>query len=240
MEKFITWDLKIVFMLNKIKPGTALLLLVALAGATVTACSTKTEGKEELAAQTLPYYQSPDFNPYWVQSKQDRETTVRHRLRPFSFHNQNGDTVTERTVLGRIHVADFFFTRCPSICPRMSNQFEVLQKEFMNDNDVILLSYTVDPENDSLPALKAYAELHGVKAEKWHLLRGDKRSVYSLGRTFYFAEKEEGYSKNPDQFLHTENFVLVDRGGYIRGIYNGTMPEETDRLIRDIATLKKE
>ncbi len=209
----------------------------------LTACFAKEKEKvltEETAEPKLPYYNSPDFKPYWINDAGELKKTIQHQLGKFSFTNQHNQLITEQAVKGKIHVADFFFTSCGSICPLMSNQFERLQASFLNDEKVTLLSFSVDPRNDTLESLQNYASQHHAKTGKWHLLTGNKKELYTLARTFYFAEKEEGLNKNPDQFLHTENFILVDEQGYIRGIYNGTLPEETNRLTKDIYKLERE
>ena len=194
----------------------------------------------EIPAVSLPYYQSPDYKPYWITGKDELNMTVKHRLGEFAFMNQDGEVVTQEAVKGKIHVANFFFTTCPSICPAMIGQFERLQDSLKENDNVLLLSYTVDPATDTVACLKAYGQQHHLIKDKWHLLTGNKEELYAIGRTFYFAEKEEGIGKNSEQFLHTENFILVDASGYIRGIYNGTMPEETNRLIKDIRNLELE
>ena len=114
-----------------------------------------------------------------------------------------------------------------------------IQKEFEKDDDIKLLSHTVMPWADSVSVLKEYANLKGIDNKKWHLLTGRQEEIYNLARQSYFAEKEIGLDKDSDEFLHTENFVLIDGKGRIRGVYNGTLALEMTRLITDIRTLKK-
>lgn len=137
-------------------------------------------------------------------------------------------------------MTDFFFTVCPGICPKMMANMMDLQNEFLNDNDVLLLSHSVTPERDSVPVLKKYAEDKGIISKRWHLVTGRQEEIYKLGRKDYFVEEDLGLEKEVDDFLHTENFVLIDRKGHIRGIYNGLNKTAVQQLITDIKTLKVE
>lgn len=186
--------------------------------------------------KTLKIYQPSDINPLLVDSS-DRKTTTDHTIANFTLVNQNGDTVTDKITENKIYVADFFFTTCKSICPKMSNSMAILQKEFLTDSSVILLSHSVTPEIDSVPVLAEYAKRFGVDSKKWQLLTGDKKQIYKLARKSYFVVLDEGDGGVQD-FIHTENFVLVDKEKRIRGFYDGTSPTEIDRLIGDIQILK--
>ena len=186
--------------------------------------------------KTLKIYQPSDINPLLVDIS-DRKTTTDHTIANFNLVNQNGDTVTDKITENKIYVADFFFTTCKSICPKMSNSMAILQKEFLTDSSVILLSHSVTPEIDSVPVLAEYAKRFGVDSKKWQLLTGDKKQIYKLARKSYFVVLDEGDGGVQD-FIHTENFVLVDKEKRIRGFYDGTSPTEIDRLIGDIQILK--
>lgn len=186
----------------------------------------------------LPFYNSADFTPEWI-SKDQTEYAQIHRIADFSFKNQEGQLISNQALMGKIYVADFFFTSCPSICPKMTSNLTRVQEEFRGDTDVQLLSYSVMPWVDSVSVLKSYAEIKGIDIRQWNLLTGAQEDIYDLARTSYFAEREIGIDKNSDEFLHTENFILVDGKGRIRGVYNGTLPVEVTRLITDIKTLKK-
>jgi len=188
----------------------------------------------------LPYYNTADFTPHWIDDKEKASKEITHRINEFSFTDQDGSLVDRQTINGKIHVANFFFTTCSSICPRMTLNLQTLQKNFEKNNDVVLLSYSVTPWIDSVPRLKKYANKYSIRSGKWHLLTGNTSSIYSLARQSYFAEEETGYSKDSSEFLHTEHFILVDKQGYIRGIYNGTLPLEAQRLEDDINILLKE
>ena len=191
------------------------------------------------ADTSLPFINKPDFTPEWI-AKNDKAYSSIHQIPQFSFINQNSETVTEKTVENKIYVADFFFTKCGSICPKMTTNMGLLQTKFMNDKDVMLLSHTVTPEWDSVPILKEYAKNKGVISGKWHLLTGNKDEIYSLAKKQYFAGDTIGYYQTGNEFLHTENFILVDKKRRIRGVYNGTLPLEIERLSDDILELKKE
>ncbi len=162
-----------------------------------------------------------------------------HHIKPFHLIDQDGDSVFLKDVEGKVVLADFFFTTCGSICPKMSTQMQRVQEAFKDDDRVLLLSHSVTPETDSVPVLKAYAQEYGVDHRRWRLLTGDRKQIYNLARTSYFAALDEG-DGGPDDFVHTENFVLVDPQGRIRGFYDGTKAAEADRAMEDMRTLLKE
>ncbi len=187
-------------------------------------------------ARKLPYYDTSDFTPKWEMP----DKKIFHAIRSFKLLDQQGAAFTEKNLDGKISVADFFFTSCPGICPKMAVSMSALQKEFSNDNDIILISYSVTPEKDSVPVLKKYAEKKGVQYNKWKLLTGNKDDIYNLGRKFYFVEEDLGVNNDTSIFLHTENFVLVDKNRHIRGIYNSLDNNSMTSLKNDIKELKKE
>lgn len=187
----------------------------------------------------LPYYNEASFTPRWIHPH-DAALDTFHRIPPFRLVNQEGHEITEKDFEGKVYVADFFFTTCPGICPKMTANMMDLQEEFLNDEDVLLLSHSVTPESDSVPVLQSYAEDRGIDAKRWHLATGDQQEIYSLGRREYFAEEDLGIEKEDDEFLHTENFVLIDHDRHIRGIYNGLNKTSVKQLISDIKTLKME
>ncbi len=187
----------------------------------------------------LPYYKEATFTPHWPKS--NKESTIDfHTISPFKLINQEGDTVSEKTFKDKIYITDFFFTTCPGICPKMTANMGILQEAFLSDNEVLLLSHSVTPVQDSVPILKAYAEAKGVNSKKWHLVTGDRQVIYNLGRNDYFVEEDLGLEKEADDFLHTENFVLIDKNRHIRGIYNGLNLTAINQLIADVKTLQKE
>jgi protein SCO1 len=187
----------------------------------------------------LPFFNTADFTPQWINPHDAGYDSI-HRIPSFSFVDQDGKTITEQSVAGKIVVADFFFTICPGICPRLTKSMGDVQAAFTNDSLVVLLSHSVTPDIDSIPRLKAYAVSHNVNSNQWHLLTGDRKEIYNIARQGYFADEETGLKKSENEFLHTENFILVDPWRRIRGVYNGTNPAEVQRLIEDIRILHHE
>lgn len=196
--------------------------------------------KNKEIGEVLPYYNTPNFTPIFDVSKNDLNKIVPHVLADFSFLNQNGSVITNKTVEGKIHVANFFFTSCGSICPKMTDNMQTISDSFSKDNSVLLLSYSVTPWIDNISVLKKYALNNNITNPNWNLLTGDKSKIYKLARESYFAEESIGFSKDKSEFLHTEHFILVDKNKRIRGIYNGTLKLEIKQLIADIRTLQNE
>lgn len=161
-----------------------------------------------------------------------------HTIADFKLTNQNNKTITQADYQGRIYVADFFFTTCQTICPIMTDNMVRVQKELGPESKVLLLSHSVTPEYDTPEILKKYAIEKGVDNSKWNLVTGDKKQIYDLARKSYLVAKED--PENPYSLVHTENFVLVDSQKRIRGFYDGTLPEEIDRLLEEIEILKEE
>lgn len=183
----------------------------------------------------LPIFNPSDFNPELVDISLQNEAKG-HTVADFELFNQNGDTITQQDYEDKIYVTDFFFTRCPSICPVMSNNMEKLQSTFLDDADVMFLSLSVTPELDSIPILKTYAQKHGAVNGKWNITTGDKKHIYNLARKSYFAVVNEGDGGIQD-FIHTPNFILVDKQKQIRGVYDGTKNDEIERLVSDMKKL---
>lgn len=186
----------------------------------------------------LPIYQPAMVNFELVDSTLQHVKKY-HKIAPFSLTNQNGEIITERDYLNKIYVADFFFTTCPTICPKMTENMGSLQREYLEDSQIKFLSYSVTPQIDSVAQLKKYALEKGVIDSKWNLLTGDKKEIYKLARESYLAVKEDG-DGGPYDMIHTENFILVDPEQRIRGFYDGTDQQEMQTLINDIAILKQE
>ena len=185
--------------------------------------------------KTLPIYNPADVNPELVDSTVQYISKY-HTIADFSFTNQNGKTITQKDYEGKIYVADFFFTTCGSICPKMTTNLSDIQKAFANNPKVKLLSFTVFPETDSVSVLKAYAKKNQVNDAKWNLVTGDKKEIYTLARKSYLAVKLGKPSELYDM-VHTENFILVDTKKRVRGFYDGTNKEDIKRLIEDITFL---
>lgn len=186
----------------------------------------------------LPYYNEESFTPKWISAKSDALKSF-HKIPDFDLVNQNGEKVTLKTFENKIYVTDFFFTTCPGICPMMTKNMGLVQEAFKNDDTVLLLSHSVTPTKDSVPQLKQYAIDKNI-GENWQLVTGNKKEIYDLGRKAYFVENDLGEPKGIDDFLHTENFILVDKNKHIRGIYNGLNKNSVKQLIADIKTLKKQ
>jgi protein SCO1/2 len=195
------------------------------------------ETKQENKAIKLPYYNTPEFTPQFISSATEANQKITHSISPFSMTDQHGKQITEKDIEGKIHVANFIFTRCGSICPVMTKHMKLLQDVFKNNGNVVMLSYSVTPWIDSVARLKQYADNNAITSPNWHLLTGSKSEIYKLARQSYFAEEDLGFSKDSTDFLHTEHILLVDRNKKIRGIYNGTLQLEAEQLIKDINTL---
>lgn len=191
-------------------------------------------------APVLPYYDSPDFEPQFFENTQKAEAKITHHLKSFSFLDQHGQPISDTLLRGKVHVANFFFSRCTNICPNMIKQMRMIESEFGQNTEVEILSFSVTPWLDSVSVLKKYAEKNKIKSKQWHLLTGNKNEIYTLARKSYFAEENLGFNKDNSQFLHTEHVVLVDRTLRIRGIYNGSLGLEMEQLAKDIKLLLAE
>jgi len=186
----------------------------------------------------LPIYHPSQLDPRLVDPSLKGDARE-HHIMDFTLMDQKGALVSLADVKDRIVVADFFFTTCPTICPKMTKQMVRVQEAFADEDRLMLLSHSVTPEMDSVPVLAAYADLHGANYAKWRFLTGDRKVIYDLARKSYFAVLDEG-DGGPDDFVHTENFVLVDPQRRLRGFYDGTSTTDVDRLIGDIRKLLEE
>ncbi len=186
----------------------------------------------------LPVYNPIDVNPRLVDDSV-KHISKDHKVADFVLTNQNGKIITEADFKDKIYVADFFFTRCQTICPVMTSNMADLQDYFKEDDEIKFLSHSVTPIMDSIPILRAYATKKGVIDGKWEITTGDKKHIYDLARKSYFAVLDEGDGGDQD-FIHTEQFILIDKKKQIRGFYDGTDKNEVKRIIRDIEILKKE
>jgi protein SCO1/2 len=163
--------------------------------------------------------------------------TIYHRVQPFSFVNQNGKVFTDKDLEGKIYVTDYFFTTCKSICPKMSTELLRVQEKFAYTKGLVqILSHTVDPEHDSVPVLKAYANMIHADESMWNFVTGDKKHLYDMARHSYLVNAMEG-NGGPEDFIHSELFVLVDKEKHIRGIYDGTNIKSVNELLDDIKVL---
>lgn len=191
-----------------------------------------------LKNRTLPIYSPAMLNPELVDASK-RDVKSKHRIDAFSLIDENNNIFDNNMLEGKYYVADFFFTTCPSICIDMSAQLKRVQHAYKNSTDFLIVSHTVQPEIDSAKVLKEYALLHDAIPGKWVFLTGNKKTIYDLARKSYFAATSSG-DGGVNDFIHTENFVLVDKQKRIRGFYDGTSTEEVDKLIGDIEILEQE
>ncbi|MBU2060493.1 MAG: SCO family protein, partial [Bacteroidetes bacterium] len=173
--------------------------------------------------KTLPIFNPSDINPELVDSTVQYISKY-HTIADFSFTNQNGKTITQKDYEGKIYVADFFFTTCTSICPKMTANLFDVQEAIKDNPKVMLLSHTVFPENDNVAVLKAYAKKYDIDDKKWNLVTGDKKEIYTMARKSYLAVKL-GKPEELYDMVHTENLVLVDTKRRVRGFYDGTKKE---------------
>ena len=162
-------------------------------------------------------------------------------VKPFSFERQDGRQISEKNVAGKVYAAEFFFTTCEGICPKMNRNMKKVFDEFKNENDFLILSHTVDPETDNIARLKTYADSLGADIKSWWFLTGSKDSLYKTARESYILDDPKNNATNIDeQFIHTQFFALVDRNGQVRVIYDGLKKDEIEKLITDIKDLLKE
>ena len=202
-----------------------LLPLIALA----ISCGSPSEKTSEVA-------ELPILGERYVDDNQD---TVYHSIADFAFVNQVGDTIRKEDMAGKIYVADFFFTTCPTICPVMKKEMLRVYEQFKGEPNFRILSHSIDPTHDTQAVLKDYAEKLGVPdATTWNFLTGDQEKIFEIGQTSYLTTTMAD-DMEPGGFLHSGAFLLVDQQGRIRGVYDGTKTEQVDRLLADIPKLLK-
>jgi len=166
---------------------------------------------------------------------------VLNTVQPFEFLRQDSAMVAQTDVRNRVYLAEYFFTTCKGICPKMNKNMKIIYEQFKSDSNFLIVSHTVNPDTDSLPVLRHYADSLGANVSNWWFLTGSKEKLYKTARESYLLDDPKNSSKNIDeQFLHTQFFTLVDRQGRVRGVYDGIKKEEVDQLMADIQTLIKE
>ena len=198
----------------------------------------------------LKFFATNHFKvPYFVpeldetgQVKTAGKDTVFHKIPAFNLIDQNGKPFTSAQTKGKVYVADFIFTRCTTICPKMTNHLARVQESFQKNPDVLLISHSVDSKFDSPEILKKFAKKNEAKDGKWFFLTGEKKAIYDLGINGYKISVADAsaYDKNvsiDETFIHTDKLILIDKEGYIRGFYDGTDKEEVDRLMVEIDIL---
>ena len=192
------------------------------------------------ATHVLPYYNESTFTPIFASKSTMLEKKYTHAISDFSLLNQDSMVIDQKTIEGKIHIANFIFTSCGSICPTMTKNLKIVSDSLRYLKDFILLSYSVTPWIDKPYILKKYKDKNHIANKNWHFLTGQKGDIYKLARQSYFAEEDLGFNKDSTEFLHTEHFILVDKNKRIRGIYNGTLALEMKLLIDDVKTLNTE
>ncbi len=215
------------FIRNK-QYGILLLFLSILA----VSCSQQ----EEDNANTLPILGNWHVNEIEMEGKIIQDT-VYHKIANFSFTNQEGKEISNFKTDGKVYVADFFFSTCPTICPIMKTQMLRIYEEFKDEERFMILSHTLDPEHDTVELLKDFAAKIGVEDDQtWHFLTGDQEKIFEIGQTSYLTTAMEDKNE-PGGILHSGAFVLIDQKGRIRGVYDGTKEDQVNRLMRDIPKL---
>jgi len=216
--------LKAVFLQQRINRVFGLLCCAVA----LTACLTKNE--------VLPFYNTADFTAEWINPGDPKYKNI-HTIDTFEMQNQLGHLITKDSLDGYIYMANFFFTTCPGICPKMTSNLQIIQDTFAKNKKLKLVSFTVMPWVDSVDRLKIYGENNNIDPNKWYLLTGNKDRIYKLGRQSYFSERRLGLEKDSSDFLHTESMLLIDKLGRIRGIYNATQIQDIERATADIKLL---
>lgn len=214
--------------MNNIKKTQYVVFLIFLA---LLSCMQESKKKD---TQTLPYFNSYDFTPQWGK---DFKT---HKIARFQLINQNGKIISDKEYKGKIYVANFFFTSCIGICNTLTKNMALLQKKLEKDTLVQFISHSVTPKIDSVAKLNDYADFKGLKTHNWNLVTGNKEEIYKLARESYFADADYAETNKPSSFIHSENFLLIDPEGYIRGVYNGTLQLEMTRIAKHVIVLEKE
>jgi protein SCO1/2 len=212
---------------GQIEKGVRLPIVMAALTAVVTAsaCGTSAKGVDR-----LPFYDDADFSPRWTESSA-------HHVADFALFTQTGASLTRADLDGRIHIANFMFTLCPTLCPPVMHNLKKVQDAVGGPN-VVLVSFSVTPDVDTPVALAAFGKARGVDPEKWRLVTGDRRTIYRLARESYFAD-DPRVETPADAILHSEKVLLVDQQGRLRGVYNGTGASEMDKLIDDVHLLQR-
>ena len=196
--------------------------------------------KEKQTNIALPYYNEPDFTPIFISNETEINAKITHQIADFLLLNQDSIFVSQKTIEGKIHVANFIFTSCGIICPILTKNLKIVSDSLRNDDEVVFLSYSVTPWIDKIDVLKKYKVKNNIENKNWHFLTGSKSDIYRLARKSYYAEEDLGFTKDSTEFLHTEHFILIDKSKRIRGVYNGTLQLEMNALLEDINSLKTE
>lgn len=223
------WEQKIVLTWQTVFLKSSIILCIFL----ILSCDTKQTQQEK-----LPYYNTANFTPQFIESDKEVLEKVKHTIGNFEMLDQYGKKITAKNIEGKIHVANFIFTSCGSICPIMTKNMKLVENTFGNDTNMVILSFSVTPWIDNVEKLNDYTKKNQITSKNWHFLTGNKAKIYELARKSYFAEEDLGFTKDSTDFLHTEHVLLIDNTKRIRGIYNGTLTLEIEQLVKDIKVLK--
>lgn len=215
--------------------GALFLGLILLAS-----CSSGNEKQGSNDMKKLPIMGRKQYVKKEVDGQQKIVDTIYHQIPDYKFVDQDSNYVTPKTFEGKVYVADFFFTTCPTICPVMERNLLRVYKKYKGNSEVAFLSHTIDPDHDSVSILKDYAERLGVNdAKQWHFVTGAKDKIYQIGQQSYMVSAMED-KNSPGGYIHSGAFILVDKDRHVRGIYDGTKKDDVDRLMKDMDTLLKE
>jgi len=208
------------------------LIFLVIAGILGFSCSSN-DSSEDASLPILGNYYVDEVE----ENGETRMDTVYHEIADFQFINQMGETVSKETVKGKVYVADFFFTSCPTICPIMKKEMLRVFEKFQGNPDFLILSHSIDPTYDTQEVLFDYATKLGINdAKTWNFLTGEQEKIFEIGQTSYLTTAMADQNE-PGGFLHSGAFVLVDQEGHIRGVYDGTKSDQVDRLMKDIPKL---
>lgn len=188
----------------------------------------------------LPFYNEPTFEPIFLYKNTEIQQKITHKIRDFSLIDEQNKPFSQKNIDQKIHIANFIFTTCTSICPIMTENLQKIIKPFENDENVVFVSYSVMSQTDTPQKLQKFKTQKNILKKNWHFITGNQQEIYDLARKSYFAEEDLGFTKNDSAFLHTEHVVLVDKNRRIRGVYNGTLLLDMQQLAKDILVLKKE
>lgn len=183
------------------------------------------------ALREIPYY-----DPLEAGLKKTTDPGTHYTVSDFKLVDQSGDTISRSDFAGKITVVDFFFVNCQGICPIMNTNLSNVYEAYKGNDKIAFISHTVNPENDSVPVLAEHAKKYDADVKQWHFVTGDKKEIYRLARKSYLVSDTEGDGSKED-FVHSQNFAVVDADGHIRGIYDGTEEKEIERLISDLKIL---
>jgi protein SCO1/2 len=196
----------------------------------LSSCNTKPE--------KLPILGNKEAVVKMVDGKQITDTLY-HQIPDFEFINQDSVKITQKDYTGKIYVTDFFFTTCPTICPKMKTQMLRIYEKFKDNPKVAILSHTIDPRHDTPAVLREFMNNLGIKSKMWQMVTGDKAKIYEIGQKSYMVSATDDPSQ-PGGIVHSGAFILVDKNRHIRGIYDGTEPEKVDKLMKDMEILLNE